>query len=297
MTNRHDRYRQLCTATSMPLHLQACWLDAVCGERGWDVVFAGSPDRPDGVWPFPKPDLFRRVGLPPFTSYGGPWLFYPQDAKRSTLYGFDKKVLTELAAGLPRWVYFRQNLLPETTNVLPLIWSGFKTSTRYTYRLHQGTGAAEWWESLESEIRKKIKADKPGSVLSEEDDPGLLWKLRTASLQRMGIRNGGSEVSFRRMYEAMRENSSGRMLVVRKANQPVAAQWLVTDHNMANFILSGKAVEQSYSNYLLLAHCVRWALENNLGVDFEGSMRPSLEHVLRRMGGILTPYHRIVRIK
>ncbi|MCC6410677.1 MAG: GNAT family N-acetyltransferase [Saprospiraceae bacterium] len=295
MTDRRDRYRQLCSNNKMPLHLQALWLDAVCGENGWEVVFAGNPDRPEGVWPFPKHDLYRRVGLPPFTSYGGPWLFYPEGAKRSTLYGFDKKVLTELAAGLPRWVFFRQNLLPEITNVLPLIWTGFKTSTRYTYRLYPGTGVAAWWESLESEMRKKIKAEEPGSVLSEEDDPALLWHLHAASLQRMGVRAGGSEANFLRVYKAMQENGSGRLLVVRKADQPVAAQWLVTDHSMANFILSGKAVEQSYANYLLLAHCVRWALENSYGVDFEGSMRPSLEHVYRKMGGVLTPYFRVRR--
>jgi hypothetical protein len=296
MTDRCDRYRAFCASLPMPLHLQARWFDAVCGENGWDVVFAGNPDRPDGVWPFPKPDRFRRVGMPPFAAYGGPWLFYPPGMKRSTTYGFDKHTMTELASRLPARTLFRQNVLPEITNVLPLIWAGFRTSVRYTYRLHPGT-VNDWWESLESEMRKKIKAEEPGSVLCEEDDPVVLWNLHLTSLQRMGIRAGGTEAGFRRLYESMRANGSGYLLVVRKANQPVAAQWLVADGNRASFVVSGKAVEHSYANYLLLSHAVRWALERNLGVDFEGSMRPGLEHVYRKMGGVLTPYYRVVRIK
>ncbi len=296
MTDRRDRYRALCAAVSLPLHLQARWFDATCGENGWDVVFAGSPDRPDGVWPFPKPDRFRRVGMPPFAAYGGPWLFYPQGAKRSRLYGFDKDVLSELVAGLPRLTWFRQNLLPETANTLPLQWAGFQTSVRYTYRLYPGT-AKVWWEHLESVVRNKVNAAEKNYTVTVLDSPAMLWQLYLHSTKRMGVRPGGTEKQFRRLYESF--SKEGKVLaVLRKSDDaPVAAQWLVVDEQEVHLIVGGKTDETGYANYFLLAGCVRAALDNHLGVDFEGSMHPGLEHVYRRMGGFLTPYFRVVRIK
>jgi hypothetical protein len=295
MTDRRERYRALCAATPMPLHLQARWLDAVCGENGWDVIFAGNPDRPDGVWPFPKPDRFRRVGMPPFAAYGGPWLFYPDGAKRSRLYGFDKEIFTELASGLPRLTWFRQNLLPEVTNTLPLQWAGFQTSVRYTYRIYPGTTKV-WWENLESEIRKKINAADREYALQAVEDPELVWKLHLHSTKRMGVRPGGTEKLFRRLYETFSREGKGLAVLRKSDNVPVAAQWLVVDEQQVHLVVSGKSDEAGYANYFLLAGCVRVALDNHLGVDFEGSMRPSLEHVYRKLGGFLTPYFRVRRM-
>ncbi|HRI58100.1 MAG TPA: hypothetical protein PK228_00165, partial [Saprospiraceae bacterium] len=138
VTERKTRYADFCQNNYIPLHLQPWWLDAVCGESAWDVSLSiNGSGAITGVWPY---YLQRRFGQsfvrqPPLTSYGGPWLVYPDHPKFRSLKRseFEKMVFDELIKHLPKTVFFQQNMHPDVQNWLPLCWAGFRQTTRYTY--------------------------------------------------------------------------------------------------------------------------------------------------------------------
>ncbi len=306
MPDHKAHYRELCKSNeSVPLHLRPRWLDAVCGKDDWDVALAtDGGKRVTGVMPYFQT---RRWGmpviqLPPLTSYGGPWLFYPQkaDLKLHSRYSFENKTLTELLRKLPQTVFFQQNFRPEIQNWLPFRWAGFRQSTRYTYVLDPVKEVGEFSRSLTSGTRKKIKQAGEQFSVAGERDLGLLYDFYQLTCQRRGIRPGADFTVLTRLYQALDLRGQCELLVARRRsdNQPMAAQLITNDGRQASLLLGGQAIgrDTGHLNYLMLYESVRQALLHGQSVDFEGSMDPGVEQVFRSFGGRMVPYFQVWKI-
>ena len=93
-----DKYRVLCDAeSSIPLFSKAWWLDAVCGDDGWNVVLVEKGENIIGAMPFYiKHHLgFKKFIQPPLTQTLGPWI-RPSNAKYAKILSYQKSVLGEL---------------------------------------------------------------------------------------------------------------------------------------------------------------------------------------------------------
>ncbi|MDR2968259.1 MAG: GNAT family N-acetyltransferase, partial [Tannerellaceae bacterium] len=67
------KYRALCLEEkSIPLFSRDWWLDAVCGEDKWDVLWLEDKGRVQAALPLYIPHK-GIVSMPPFTQTMGPW--------------------------------------------------------------------------------------------------------------------------------------------------------------------------------------------------------------------------------
>ncbi len=299
LEQRKARYRLVCDQLSVPLHLQAWWLDAVCGTHGWQAaVAADGSGRVLGVWPY-VPDTrwgLQVLRMPPFTSYAGPFLFYPHDdLKMYKHHDFEHKVIGILMEQLPRTVYFYQNLLPIVHNSLPFQWAGYQQTTRYTYYVPAKTKVPELNLQLGSELRRRINKAADDYEVQQEFLPELLWEMYLKTCARRKIRPGGERNALLRLCMALQERDQADIFVARdrKKGQPAAALLLAHQDGQSQHILGGQVTSKNsgYLNYLMLYQALRYAVEHKRGFDFEGSMDKGVSRVFRAFGGQLLPYH------
>ncbi len=299
--SRQTEYRELCRRAWLPLHFQPWWLDAVCGgAEHWGVCVAhDGGGGVTGVLPW-----FRRhhwglpvVQLPPFTSYAGPWFFYPQniDFKVISRLSFEKKVCSELIAQLPRTVFFRQNFRPEIANWLPFYWAGFRQTTRYTYLV--GPGAADrsaWENTLRTDLKKAGARVRVGL---ENVEPGLLLGLYNDSLRHQNLPASPHDAAFFRLFEALKVRNQSACFIARdiRNDAPHASLLLAYDERQAALLLTGTNAlgRQSAATAALIVAALEFCRERGLMFDFEGSMHEGLERVFRAFGGKLTAYFQV----
>lgn len=304
MSASKARYSEFCRAAYVPLQLQPWWLDAVCNADRWSVVLSydkGGQVR--GVLPY---FLNRRWGLsiiqlPPFTTYAGPWLVYPDnpDFKENSRYGFERQVMAALIAQLPRVAFFQQNFLPEVQNWLPFYWAGFHQTTRYTYLLPDTSRPEELFRNLKNKLRTDLRTAESATEVVRESDADLLFWLNRRSFNRKGLRPPPyRRAPFENLHAALKEKGQSACFIARDrtTGAPHAALYLAHDTRRATLLLSGfdpALGRSSRALHGLYWQAILFCAERGLGLDFEGSMEPGIERALRAFGGKLTPYFQV----
>lgn len=307
ITGRKARYSQFCRSGYTPLHLQPWWLDAVCGEtEHWEVAIAtGRNGDVVGAMPY---FIRRRWGLrviqlPPFTSYAGPLLRYPEQppAKDKHLLGFEHQTFAQLIGQLPGVAYFVQNFRPEIHNWLPFYWAGFSQTVRYTYFLPGASDTGALYAGLKNTLRTDLKTAARHTIVRMEDDPALLFHLNRQSYARKGLRQPYNFEAFQRLYTTLagRRQSVGFIARDKQSGAPHAGLYLAFDERQAQVLLTGfDPVLGGSSRALhgLYWEAVRFCNEHNLGLDFEGSMDRGVGHVFRAFGGQIAPYFQVKKV-
>lgn len=301
MTSHKTLYEEFCRTHSVPIHLQPWWLDAVCVKGTWDVCLSVDPQgQVLGAMPY---YLTRRWGLPlilqpPLSTYGGPWLCYPNHigSKPSHRIHFEKKVYTALIQQLPRVAFFRQNFRPEVQNWLPFYWNKYRQTTRYTYILDK-EAVQQADKLLQSSTRKKINQSASRYQVSVSDDFDAYFRLLQQSYTRRNLRLPMSHDALKNLYQSLGRHQNGTLLMAHSntTGDPVAAYLLVHDATRAGLLSSGEKIgpEMAHLNYRMMWECILFCAQNKLELDFEGSMDIGMEHLLRAFGAKPTPYFQV----
>ncbi len=292
-------YAEFCAAHRVWLSFQPWWLDAVCGLGQWSaaVVKEGA----GGVWPWFR---MRRWGvpvvqLPPYTTYGGPWLgalptHWPTWRRLRSEYW----VLGALMAQLPGVCFFRQNCWPWFGRGLPMAWQGFHLGVRYTYILPPGSSELERYAALKGALRTELRHAQESVVVEEVREAGRLFGPYACSMERRGLHRPYEP--FARLVAALQEQGCGVGWVSRcvRSGNDAAALLLAFDGQRAAVITAGRALGDGPVGALhrLYWEAICFCAERGLTLDFEGSMLPGVEAVFRAFGGQPQPYLRVTRI-
>lgn len=302
MSNQRN-YRAFSERHDLPLCFQPWWLDAVCGHDNWGAAISDeSAERARAVWPW---FLTKRMGLPvvllpPFTSYGGPWLVAGNSGS-SSKYTAEYKIYPQLIAQLPKVWFFRQNLHPNCRNWLPLHWAGFRETVRYTYRLHPDVGLDSVWEGFFPSLRSHLrKAERTVHISRNDAALDVLWTLNAASWRRQGLRQPHTLYTLRQLHQALQQRGHSALWLAHSMDdeqQPCAALYLVYDSRSAGVLITGAdtAGRSAAALPALYWEALRFALQKGLVFDFEGSMHPGIERAFRAFNAHLTPYHQIYK--
>ena len=302
MTDNRPAYKAFCAQHHLPLPFQPWWLDAVCIHGHWNACIAqNKAGQTVGVMPY---YLVRRWGLktivqPPHTAYSGPWVL-PIDkpeAKRSTQYTHELKIMQMLLEQLPRTAYFRQHFHPTCTNWLPFHWAGYRQTTRYTYRFNQVQQVENEWKSA---IQKKIQRIEQNVQIVENVNFDSATDLMSQSLRRQGIGTNKVNAALLCLYQVLQQRAQIVLLGLAESGtgRIVAAQALALNQTEASFLFSGQVIEPGlpYLNYRLLYESLQWCAQRGLQADLEGSMHAGVEQVFRSMGAERTPYFQVSRV-
>jgi hypothetical protein len=296
-------YERFCSSHDVPLQLQPWWLDAVCGPQNWGACIARDQGRnTTGVLPWYRT---RRFGLPviiqpPFTTYSGPWLEYPQnpDFKLASRYAFEKKTYTDLLLQLPRTALFKQNFRPEITNHLPFYWEGFSQTTRYTYIMADTRDMQRLESGFKNTLRTDLrKAESATRIFREDDQADLVFDLNRKSFERKAEKQPYRLNTFQNLHAALLQRGQAACFIARDraSGIPHAGLYLAFDTYRASILMTGMdpTVKTSCGVYGLFLEAIRHCGTHGLSLDFEGSMHPAIEHSFRAFGAQLTPYHQV----
>ncbi len=255
-----------------------------------------------GVLPYYRT---RRLGvipviqLPPLTAYAGPWVHYPSNTglKKNSRYGFEQEVLQQLIRQLPRVPFFHQTFRPEIQNWLPFYWSGFRQTTRYTYRLRVTEPLSTLYTELKNTVRTDLRKAEARTQVSQEEEPAIVFELNSRSFARKQRAQPYSREVFLQLHNALRERGQARCLIAREPHTqtPQAGLYLAFDNREAAVVLAGfdPAHRAARAMTALYWEAIRFCSEKGLQLDFEGSMHPGIESFFRAFGGDLTPYFRV----
>ncbi len=301
MTNK-DRYRILCTEEpSIPLFLQYWWMETVCMEKEWDVILVTHEGIITGAMPYliGKKMGMRYVLQPELTQYNGVWFRYPNWRDENEKLSFEKKILVEIIKQLKslRLAYYEQNFSPQFTNWLPFYWSGFRQTTRYTYRIPDISDLASVFSRFDRDTRqKKILKLSQKLQVTFEISPEDFYAYHKQYWDFRGQKDLYSEKFVTRVCSCAIIRNQGVIIGLKDENNVMyCCRFIVYDSHCAHTLLSAYN-PQFYVNgvtALLFWESIKYVSKKTKMFDFEGSMDEGIEHSYRQYGTIQTPYFQI----
>jgi len=300
--NCKEAYRELCDhEPTIKLFSKDWWLDAVCGEKNWDVILVTENAQVVGAMPyyFRKKSPFNIITLPKLTQTMGPWLKYNPNMKYSTRLSFEKKVFNELINNIPKVAYFRQNFDYSISNWLPFYWKGFKQSTRYTYVVEDLEHLDSVYSKFDRKKREKIRKAEEIVEVSMCNDIELFFKINQMTFQRQELEVPYSLPFLKRLDSECAKRDCRRILLATdKQDRIHSALYVVWDEQSAFLLMSGTNPEfkNSESNTLLTWEAMKIAANRVKKFDFEGSMMENVEEFFRGFGAVQRPYFSIWKI-
>lgn len=291
-------YGEFCAVHEVPLSFQPWWWDAVCGPEGWGAACLA--ESPGGVWPWFRA---RRWGLPvvqlpPYTTYAGPWLASPPAHWPSwKRLQWERHALFSLIEQLPSAFFFQQNSWPGFTCGLPLLWRGFRLTTRYTYEMPIGQSLAEQYAALKHTLRTELRHAEQTVEVVPDLEAKRLFVLYASSLRRRGLQRPWAP--FARLVAALSERQQGMgwVSVCRRSGADVAGLLLAFDESRAAVVVAGRRYDTDHPGALhrLYWEAISFCAARGLLLDFEGSMLPGVERVFRAFGAQPKPYLQVRR--
>lgn len=302
LISNKERYRELCLTNDIPVYSQYWWLDAVCGEKNWDVNFIESDGQIIASWPIYKKKRFFYdiITTPKFTPFTGIWIKYPSNQNYTNKLGYEIDICNSLIETLPKYDYFYQGFNYSFKNWLAFYWKDFDQTVRYSYILEDISNIEQTFAGFSKNKRNNIrKAQKIVEVkrgLSCQD----FYSFHKQSLAKEGAQISYSYELFERIYNATTKRGCSEILyAVDEKGEMHSGIFYVWDNVSAYSLISIINPEQSSSNSLslLFYEAIKAASNKVSRFDFEGSMIKGVEAAYRNFGAKQTPYFVLTKSK
>lgn len=296
------KYRDLCKKEkSIPIFSKDWWLDAVCGEDNWNVVLVEKNGEIVASLPYyiQKKYGFKIITNPKLTQNIRLWIKYPKNQKYEKKLSYEKKVIMELIDKLPKFDIFNLYFHYSLTNWLPFYWKGFKQTTRYTYVIEDLKNIENSFLNFSKDKRENIKKSK--KIISIVDSLTLqdFYEINKLTFNRQKLNIPYSFELINKIDVACTKNKCRKMLfAVDKKNKVHAAIYCTYDDIAVYLLMSGvdPKLRHSKAKALIIFKAMKFASENNLKFDFEGSMIQGVEQFDRGFGAVQKPYFNIIKI-
>jgi ubiquinone/menaquinone biosynthesis C-methylase UbiE len=272
---------------------QRWWLEAVAPGQWGEVVLEGDGG-PPARWPYV---IRRRLGVtslthPRLTPTLGPCIVPPPGDYTKAL-AHEHHTLRELVDSLPRFDLFRQAFHPSMTNWMPLYWSDFQATVRYTYRLEDLADLDRVWSGFRPSLRREVRRAERKVTVRTDLGLDAFLDVNERSFRRQNLPLPYSRELVERLDAACAARDARRMFFAVDGQDRIhAAVYVVWDDDSAYYLMGGGDPElrSSGGGNLLVWEAVRFCSGVTRCFDFEGSMIPSLEWFFRSFGARQVPY-------
>lgn len=270
----------------------------MCGETNWSVGLYEEDEIILAAWPFylKKKYGIEYITMPPLTPYLG---IVASDVNRtrknSTRFSKEKKIINYLLNQLPRVRLVTCHFYPGFLYGLPLIWSGFSQSTRYTYRMDLSLAPEEVWQLMDSEQRNRIRRATESITVKEGEDTELFMRLNRASFAKSGNDIPYTESWFKSFDLELKKRKKRKIFFAYdRSGKPCAANYTVFDSHTAYCLGIGMDIgAEKGANALLMWQVIEHYLTGPQTIfDFEGGNIERIERFFRSFGGELQTYSR-----
>ncbi|MBA7636692.1 hypothetical protein ES703_44313 [subsurface metagenome] len=155
---------------------------------------------------------------------------------------------------------------PGLLDVRPFIWSGYRVTPYYTYKIDLTTGEAAVWDSFKKKLRSDIKRAEPKGIIVREGTIEDIQYLFHSLKERYYMQNIGSLISIEYLYDLFKEFGSRNLWisVALYNNQTVGAIFLIT-YKETTAIWLGVAksgLAGLPTNDLIQWEAIRWSIKN-----------------------------------
>jgi len=293
-----EQYRILClNEKSIPLFSRDWWLDIVCGEDKWDVLWVEEKGQIQAVMPlyFPYKGV---ISMPPLTQTMGPW-FAPvsSDTKYTSVLAHYQTLSKKLIEQLKKYTYFLQFFHCSITDWLPFYWEGYQQTTRYTYLLNDLANPDKLWEEMSQHTRRNIvKAkEKHKITIRKGIQTDEFLSVFKKTFERQGLSPKHENILIKAIEECRKREQGDLWGGYDAQGNLHAAVFIVWQESSAYYLAGGgdPAFRESGAHSLLLWEAVQFTADKSDRFDFEGSMIPGVERFFREFGATQTPYFMI----
>ncbi len=298
MPDRND-YRRLCaTEPTIPIFSQDWWLDAVCGEKNWDVVMVEKGGEVKGSFPY---QITKKYGqtimvMPKLTQTLGPWVKRSSKKGQQRQPSSEAEVVSELIDALPPFNYFYQNLHHSITNWLPFFWKDFQQTTRYTYIIPDLKELDKVRAEFNRDVQRQIKQAQESVKVATSEDIAKFYEINTMVFKRQGLEVPYSLEYVKRLDSACQEKGCRRILTAKDENDEIhASLYFVWSEESAYALMSGidPRFKDDGALKLLFWEAIKFSQGVTNQFDFAGSMIKPIVRVFRSYGTNQTPYSNV----
>jgi len=298
----NQKYREFCNKEeSMPIFVKDWWLDAVCGEKNWDVILIEKDGEIIASMPYFKKRMiiFDIITMPKLTQTMGIYIKYPKNQSYVKKLSYEKEVVTEIISKLPRFHIFFQKFNYSLTNWLPFYWAGFKQTTNYTYVIENLSNLDTVFFNFKKNTKGNIKRAQKTLTVISNDDFRKFYEINKYTFKKKGV-----EVPYSLKYADLIDKACSKrncrkiFFAVDKNKEYQAAIYVIWDKNSMYYLMGGTNPnnENQGANSLLVWEAIKFASTVTNKFDFEGSMIESVEKYFRTFGSIQKPYFKITKI-
>ena len=274
------------------------------GGGYWDVVISEENDQIIGTQAYfvKRRYGFEYITQPPITQHNGMWIRESKSDKNEKKLSDQNKVIKDLISQIENigLSYFQQNFSPTFTNYIPLLWSGYRQRTLYSFVIQSSKMKMEDIEKNFSKvIRYDIKNAREAFTIEESSNLDLFYSLHKSTFARQGKAPSCSRELLQKIDEACRKHDACRMILTRDSDgNYYSGAYYVKDAMKVYYVLSGTDMNTRNTNSLafLLYEGIKYANELGLDFDFEGSVVEKIYEYFRKFGGEQVPYFNIRKI-
>lgn len=298
---KKDNYRILCNKKDdIPLFMQSWWMNAVCNNKDWDVLFYTKNDEIIAAFVFHYIEKmgFKIIIQPQLTQYNGLWINYSDIRSVSEKLSLEKEVMLNFIKQLSdiKLSYFDQSFQPAITNWLPFFWNGFSQTTRYTYQIKNISNIEQCYEQFSYAKKKQInKASRNLKIDFELSGESFYTELEQ-NLKYVKQNVFYSKDLFLRLYNECKSRNNGCIIAVRDNQMRIhAANFIVWDNKCSYNLIStiNHEYRSSGASSLVIWEALKLMSTKTEIFDFEGSMNENIENSFRQFGTVQVPYFRI----
>lgn len=281
--------------------MQAWWMDAVCEKGEWNVLLYKESGEIRGVLIYfsVKKFGFQFILQPPLTQFNGIWLNYKDNQSENDKIHFEKKVIKNLIQQLDdlKFSYYNQNYNTNFKNWLPLYWSGFKQTTRYSYQIKDISDPEKCYQNFDYSKQKQIKKciDSLHTIEINDDEfyDLLVLNYKEKKQEVLFSRN-----FFKRLYKACMDHQQGKIVAVADEQENIhAALFIVYDNFISYDLISAihPDFKSSGGSTLVVYEAIKQMSKLVKTFDFEGSMDQKIENSFSKFGTVQTAYFNIAK--
>lgn len=281
-------YHSLFEAAEKPqLYAAPWWLDATCGEQGWDAVIRNREDgRAIAALPYHQTRIrgLSAVITPPLTQ----WVSLlssasdPEISHHSLLTALPKTAILDLSIKPDTELLYQDNSLPVNLKysfIIPGMESMDLVRNRYN-------------EGLKRNLRQ---AEKNYTVKESEDIAGFISLCEHTYLQRQMKPPHWLNKIVPDVYQQLIKHQCGNITIASVQDKVIAGVLTAWDQHSGYYLAGGRTADDqgASAHALLLDNAVQAAQSRGIAFDFEGSMHPGIANFFQSFGGVPVSYWQV----
>ena len=277
----------------IPLFSKSWYLDAVCGESGWDILMIKKGSEIAATMPILKKKQFgfSLSRMPLITPCLGPYF-----SRKFRSVKQQEKLMRVFIEQLPKFDFFDQNFHPAITNWLPFYWEGFEATVRYSFLIDLSQTLEEISQKISSNYRnnKITKAQKSIRIVSDRSLEEF-YDVQKMTFEKQQMRVPYS-FDFVKNFDSVLEKENARKVFfgIDENEQIHSVAYLTWDEETAYFQMTGSdpIFRNSGAGVLIIWESIKYAKEilGKQQFDFCGSVIEGIAKVRQEFGAEQVPY-------